>query len=313
MKRIVKVRYSPDFEKKKIAFMKDYDQYKKECNQRNILLQIEKVTSRHQLFEIKLYGYDKKLKWITNKPHCIPQLLSIIHHMPMGKVEKKSMNLYTDAHPETTIHGLGFKDASKAEYTLEKIQHLSSIEQYRIIQTMYQRAKYHPHQTKEMRDAMKLFHSWLKKYKKKKGGKSSLPYLPLSLINQYETLAEYYNISRKARGLEKPTTSDKGFLVIYREYKGDGLKMKELPCRKDKPEGVNWERKREIEVKGKYGQMKRMKIPLYHKEGELKDLPTKMHVNMIMWAYSPDKKGLEKRVKLLERIKSYAKVDKKKK
>jgi hypothetical protein len=32
-----------------------------------------------------------------------------------------------------------------------------------------------------------------------------LPYLPLSLVNEYEKLAEYYNVSRKARGLEKPT------------------------------------------------------------------------------------------------------------
>lgn len=313
MKRILKVRYSPDFEKKKITFMKQYHQYEKECNQRNIKIEIEKITSRSQLFEIKLYGYDKKLKWVTNKTNSIPLILSIIDSMPMGKIEKKSINLYTDAHPETTIHGLGFKDKSKAESTFKKIKHLSKMEQYRIIQTMYQRAKYHPHQTKEMRDAMKLYKKWLDNYQKKKGGKSTLPYLPLSLINTYEKLAEYYNISRKARGLEKPTTSDKGFLVVYREYKGDGSKMKGLPCRKDKPDGVDWERKREIEVKGKYGQMKRMKIPLYHKEGDLKDLPTKMHVNMIMWAYSPDKKGLEKRVKLLERIKSNAKVEKKKK
>ncbi len=109
MKRILKVRYSPDFEKKKITFMKQYHQYEKECNQRNIKIEIEKITSRSQLFEIKLYGYDKKLKWVTNKTNSIPLILSIIDSMPMGKIEKKSINLYTDAHPETTIHGLGFK------------------------------------------------------------------------------------------------------------------------------------------------------------------------------------------------------------
>ena len=31
---------------------------------------------------------------------------------------------------------------------------------------MYNRAKYHPHQTSEMQDAMKVFSQWLKKYKK---------------------------------------------------------------------------------------------------------------------------------------------------
>jgi hypothetical protein len=33
---------------------------------------------------------------------------------------------------------------------------------------MYNRAKFHPHQTLEMRDAMKVFSQWLKKYKKPK-------------------------------------------------------------------------------------------------------------------------------------------------
>jgi hypothetical protein len=33
---------------------------------------------------------------------------------------------------------------------------------------LYQRAKYHKHQTKEMRDAMKIFAHWIKKYKKEK-------------------------------------------------------------------------------------------------------------------------------------------------
>jgi len=33
---------------------------------------------------------------------------------------------------------------------------------------MYNRAKYHPHQTTEMRDAMEIFARWLKKYKKPK-------------------------------------------------------------------------------------------------------------------------------------------------
>ena len=67
-----------------------------------------------------------------------------------------------------------------------------------------------------------------------KGGSKEFPYLPLSLVNDYEKMAEHYNISRKARGLEKPTTSDKGFLVVYREVKGNADKLKSIPVRKDK-------------------------------------------------------------------------------
>ena len=124
--------------------------------------------------------------------------------------------------------------------------------------------------------------------------KRKLPYLPLSLVNSYEKLAKYYNVSRKARGLEKPTTSDEGFLIVYRKAKGDKNLMKTIPCRKDKKDGVKWDRKREIAVSGKMGQAKRMKLDFFHKSGPLKGLPTKIHVNMIMWAYSPYPDKLKK-------------------
>jgi hypothetical protein len=143
----------------------------------------------------------------------------------------------------------------------------------------------------------------LKENKKQKGGKSiNLPYLDLKTVNEFEKLADYYDVSRKARGLEKPTTSDEGFLVVYKKIKS-AKKLKEIPCRKDKPDGVNWDRKREIEVSGKLGQSKKMKIPLFHKEGPLKGLPTIIHINMIMWAFTPEPDKLKESLKILEKIK----------
>jgi hypothetical protein len=132
------------------------------------------------------------------------------------------------------------------------------------------------------------------KSKLKEGTPKKLHYLPLSLVNEYEKLAEYYNVSRKARGLEKPTTSDEGFLVVYRKIKGKKDLMKNIPCRKDKKNGVNWDRKREIVVSGKLGQAKSMKLDFFHKSGPLKGLPTVIHINMIMWAYSPYPDKLKK-------------------
>ena len=41
------------------------------------------------------------------------------------------------------------------------------------------------------------------------------------------------------------------------------------------------------------GQMKSMKIDYFHKDGDMKGLPTKMHVILIMWAYSPYEKELK--------------------
>ena len=51
--------------------------------------------------------------------------------------------------------------------------------------------------------------------------------------------------------------------------------MKNIPCRKNKANGVNWERKRAIEVYGKLGQAQRMKLDLFHKSGALKGLVNK--------------------------------------
>lgn len=81
------------------------------------------------------------------------------------------MSLYTNNHPETTIHGLGFKDKDKANETIKileekvKSKKITKIRMMQTINTLLNRAKYHPHQTKDMRDAIKIFEKWMKKYK----------------------------------------------------------------------------------------------------------------------------------------------------
>ena len=44
----------------------------------------------------------------------------------------------------------------------------------------------------------------------------------------------------------------------------------------------------------------KQKLKLFHDDGELKDLPTKIHINMIMWAYSPFPDILKNRKALLK-------------
>lgn len=76
------------------------------------------------------------------------------------------MDLYSNLHPNHTMKGTGFKDKKTAIKTIELIRYRSPTYQFNVINTMYNRAKYHPHQTSEMRDAMEIFAKWLKKYKK---------------------------------------------------------------------------------------------------------------------------------------------------
>jgi hypothetical protein len=301
-KRKLILTYSKDLMKKKNKFLIKYNEYKDDLEKRNVFLTIKSNNKRSELFNISLYGYDGKIKYVTNKINSIPSIIKIIDEMPLGKIEKiKSIELYTNAHPKSTVKGIGYKDKKCALKTLKLIKNKPIKNQFLIINVLYQRAKYHKNQTKNMIEAMNIFKKWLNNYKTMKGGskKEKLPYLPLSLVNSYEKLADYYNVSRKARGLEKPSTSDEGFLVVYRKVKGNEKLMKTIPCRKDKKNGVQWDRKREVEILGKLGQAKSMKLDFFHKSGPLKGLPTVIHVNMIMWAYSPYPSKLKKLLPLL--------------
>jgi hypothetical protein len=139
----------------------------------------------------------------------------------------------------------------------------------------------------------------------KKNNSTNWEYLPLDLVNKLEPLAEYYNVSHKARGLQKPTKSDKGFLAVYREYKGKPKSFEQLPVKTAKPDGENWQHHRADFCNRRYSMIKNKSgYGLYDtKTG----LPTVMHVNMLMWACSPDNKNIKKNWKSilanLEKIK----------
>jgi hypothetical protein len=72
-----------------------------------------------------------------------------------------NMELYTDANPDDTIK-VGFKDKQAAIDSIEKIKKKTKPYQIKVIITLYYRAKFHPYQTKKMKDAMKVFRKWLK-------------------------------------------------------------------------------------------------------------------------------------------------------
>jgi hypothetical protein len=77
------------------------------------------------------------------------------------------MSLYQDNHPKTSVKGTGYKDEKKALQTINIIKNKNIIYQFQVINTMYNRAKYHSNQTPNMRKAMKIFKIWLKEYKKR--------------------------------------------------------------------------------------------------------------------------------------------------
>jgi len=80
-------------------------------------------------------------------------------------MNKNNKSLYEDKHPKSSTKGTGFKDKQKALETLKIIKNHDIIYQKQVVNTMYNRAKYHPHQTDGMREAMKIFNKWLVSYK----------------------------------------------------------------------------------------------------------------------------------------------------
>ena len=108
-------------------------------------------------------------------------------------------------------------------------------------------------------------------------GGNNWSYLPLKLVNALEPVAEYYNVSHKARGLQKPTKSDKGFLQVYREAGGVPSKFEKLPVRTAKQDGENWQHHRADFCNRRYAMIKGK--PGYGLYDEKTGLPSVMHVN----------------------------------
>jgi hypothetical protein len=73
-------------------------------------------------------------------------------------------SLYEDKHPTTSLKGTGYKDEKKAKDTIKLVKKYDKIYQFQVINTMYNRAKYHPNRTNDMLKAMKIFKKWLDKY-----------------------------------------------------------------------------------------------------------------------------------------------------
>lgn len=237
-------------------------------------------------FNIKLIGFDGKIKKIY-KNFNKSKIIKDIKSMPMGNIKCSGLSLYSNYNPKTTLKGTGYSNKEKALKTLQLIKKKNKIYQKQVVQTMYYRAKYHKYKTKNMKEAEQIFKKWLNQ----KGG-HTFKFLDIKLIKKFYNLANEYKVSEVCRGIKKPKTTDKGFLEIYSKIKNP-IDLKNIPVRKNNPDGSNWYQTRENRLKAKIGQIKSQKIEYFHKKGDLKGLPTKMHVILIMWAYSPYEEKLK--------------------
>lgn len=91
------------------------------------------------------------------------------------------------------------------------------------------------------------------------------PYLPLSVIDALEPMAKRLGVSEVAR-------SPRGFLAAYRHARGDRRRL-----------SVDWIARRNGFLARHLAQLEGRHEPLVDASGA----PTRRHLALIMWAYSP--------------------------
>ena len=148
-----------------------YQKQIKEFHKRFIKLVTRLDKSKN--FSVSLIGFDGTEKAQIDRIN-LKKIFTLIDKMPMNKIIKEksfkplNLSLFSDYKPETTLHGLGFKNKEKALYTVKAIKKRSIKYQVNVIATMLGRAKNHPNKTKDMDDAIRIFDKWMKDYKKNK-------------------------------------------------------------------------------------------------------------------------------------------------
>ena len=163
---------TPNYTNQEYKNSKDiYQKQIKEFHKRFIKL----VTrlDKYKNFSVSLIGFDGTEKAQIDTIN-LKKIFTLIDKMPMNKMIKDksfkplNLSLFSDYKPETTLHGLGFKNKEKALYTVKAIKKRSIKYQVNVIATMLGRAKNHPNKTKDMDDAIRIFDKWMKDYKKNK-------------------------------------------------------------------------------------------------------------------------------------------------
>ena len=150
----------PEYLKVKHLYQKEIKHFHK-----RVIKLISKINKKK--FSIELIGFDGAKKKTFKSLEC-KKLFSIVDKMPMSKkVNPINLSLFSDYNPKTTTQGLGFKDKKKAIHTIKTIKSRNLKYQVNVVATMMGRAKRHPNKTKGMNDAIKVFNTWMKKYKKK--------------------------------------------------------------------------------------------------------------------------------------------------
>ncbi len=147
---------TPNYKNKEYQTSRDIlDKYQKELSTKSIIVRT-KETKSFEGYEI----YDSNKQLIRKrKSFNINTLLQFIDKL--SKIKGENLTLYADFTHKKSLGHIGFKDAKTAKDTLKTIRNEDYRYQLYVVETMINRAKYHPHQTSEMKEAIDIYQEWL--------------------------------------------------------------------------------------------------------------------------------------------------------
>jgi hypothetical protein len=126
--------------------------------------------------------------------------------------------------------------------------------------------------------------------KGKKMIENEFEWLPLSLVEKFIPLMERYNVSEVARGAKPSAQTREGFIEAYDAVNGLKSKMRK---RETGFSDQTWDERRHAFVSRHMAQIEYRGEPLYQDNGD----PTRHHLSLIAWAYSPDEEGIKEYAK----------------
>ena len=91
---------------------------------------------------------------------------------------------------------------------------------------------------------------------------------------------------RRSRSRKGGAGTDEGFLKVYKRVKNP-YKLQYILTKENNFIGQDYCSFRNTFIKSRLGQIKAAKTPLFYTSGKYKGQPTKQHIVLIMYAYSP--------------------------
>ncbi|XP_021199131.3 uncharacterized protein LOC110382773 [Helicoverpa armigera] len=181
--------------------------------------------------------------------------------------------------PADTVPGLGFKDAAAAEGTLKELEGRDPDYQRLAVKGLIGRAKRVLTCTRDetkisnIKEAMSIFEKFLDDFESLHLSRQNNPYLSLGVVRTAEKLAG-----------DDVSEQQKSFILAYSSVRGEYKRLRTVPS----DGGKTWDIVRNNALK---------ELKEKHADAKLfndKDEPTAEHLQMLLWAYSPEPARVKK-------------------